>query len=112
MNARSATPPVTVQPGDGGSDEHQRFRLVVCPYLSARLAAGASLLSWLLGGLMSFLIALVFAELGALVSSSGALAQIPLLTHGRSAGFLGGGGPPGWATWAYPPSRCWPPCNT
>jgi amino acid transporter len=43
---------------------------------------------------MSFLIALVFAELGALVSSSGALAQIPLLTHGRAAGFLGG-----WASW-------------
>jgi amino acid transporter len=64
------------------------------PYLSAQLAAGASLLSWLLGGLMSFLIALVFAELGALVSSSGALAQIPLLTHGRAAGFLGG-----WASW-------------
>jgi amino acid transporter len=64
------------------------------PYLSAQLAAGASLLSWLLGGVMAFLIALVFAELGALVSSSGALAQIPLLTHGRLAGFLGG-----WAAW-------------
>ncbi len=36
------------------------------------------------------MIALVFAELGALVSTSGALAQIPLLTHGRAAGFLGG----------------------
>jgi amino acid transporter len=64
------------------------------PYISARLAAGGSLLSWLLGGGMSFLIALVFAELGALVSTSGALAQIPLLTHGRAAGFLGG-----WAAW-------------
>ena len=59
------------------------------PYLAARQAAGASLLSWLLGGGMTFLIALVFAELGALVTSSGALAQIPLLTHGRAAGFLG-----------------------
>lgn len=64
------------------------------PYLSARLAAGASLLSWLFGGVMAFLIALVFAELGALVSSSGALAQIPLLTHGRASGFLGG-----WSAW-------------
>jgi amino acid transporter len=43
---------------------------------------------------MAFLIALVFAELGALVSSSGALAQIPLLTHGRTSGFIGG-----WAAW-------------
>jgi amino acid transporter len=44
------------------------------PYLSARLAGPASLLAWLAGGLMAFLIALVFAELGALISSSGALA--------------------------------------
>ena len=34
------------------------------------------------------------SELGALVSSSGALAQVPLLTHGRLAGFLGG-----WTAW-------------
>jgi len=64
------------------------------PYLSARLAGSSSLVSWLLGGVMSFLIALVFAELGSLVPSSGALAQIPLLTHGRTAGFIGG-----WAAW-------------
>jgi len=64
------------------------------PYLAAQLAGPASLLSWLAGGAMAFLIALVFAELGSLVSSSGALAQIPLLTHGRTAGFIGG-----WAAW-------------
>ena len=64
------------------------------PYLTAQLAGPASLFSWLAGGAMAFLIALVFAELGALVSSSGALAQIPLLTHGRTAGFIGG-----WAAW-------------
>ena len=64
------------------------------PYLTAQLAGPASLFSWLAGGAMAFLIALVFAELGALVSSSGALAQIPLLTHGRTSGFVGG-----WAAW-------------
>jgi amino acid transporter len=64
------------------------------PYLTAKLAGSASLISWLMGGLMAFLIALVFAELGALVSSSGALAQIPLLTHGRTSGFVGG-----WTAW-------------
>ncbi len=64
------------------------------PYLTAQLAGPASLFSWLAGGAMAFLIALVFAELGALVSSSGALAQIPLLTHGRTSGFIGG-----WAAW-------------
>jgi amino acid transporter len=36
----------------------------------------------------------VFAELGSLVPSSGALAQIPLLSHGRWAGFIGG-----WCAW-------------
>ena len=64
------------------------------PYLTAQLAGPASLFSWLAGGAMAFLIALVFAELGALVSSSGALAQIPLLTHGRTSGFIGG-----WTAW-------------
>lgn len=64
------------------------------PYLTAQLAGPASLFSWLAGGAMAFLIALVFAELGALVNSSGALAQIPLLTHGRTSGFIGG-----WAAW-------------
>lgn len=64
------------------------------PYLASRLAGSLSLLSWLLGGLLSLLIALVFAELGSLVPSSGALARIPLLTHGRMTGFLGG-----WAAW-------------
>jgi amino acid transporter len=43
---------------------------------------------------MAFAMALVFAELGALVNSSGALAQIPLLTHGRTSGFIGG-----WCAW-------------
>ncbi|WP_295535263.1 APC family permease [Synechococcus sp. UW140] len=64
------------------------------PYLTAQLAGPASLFSWLAGGAMAFLIALVFAELGVLVSSSGALAQIPLLTHGRTSGFIGG-----WTAW-------------
>jgi len=64
------------------------------PLYAARFAGTASLLAWLLGGLMTFALALVFAELGALVPSSGALAQIPLLSHGRGAGFIGG-----WCAW-------------
>ncbi len=64
------------------------------PFYAARIAGVAALGAWLLGGVLAFLLALVFAELGALVSSSGALAQIPLLSHGRTAGFIGG-----WCAW-------------
>ncbi|MFM7548169.1 MAG: APC family permease [Cyanobacteriota bacterium] len=64
------------------------------PFYAARMAGPAALLAWILGGVMAFVIALVFAELGSLVSSSGALAQIPLLSHGRTSGFLGG-----WCAW-------------
>ena len=64
------------------------------PYFTAKLAGGGSLLAWCIGGLMAFLLALVFAELGSVVPSSGALAQIPLLSHGRLSGFIGG-----WAAW-------------
>ena len=64
------------------------------PLYAARFAGPASLLAWLAGGAMTFALALVFAELGALVPSSGALAQIPLLSHGRWAGFIGG-----WCAW-------------
>lgn len=64
------------------------------PFYAARMAGPMALLAWLLGGVMAFVIALVFAELGSLVSSSGALAQVPLLSHGRTSGFLGG-----WCAW-------------
>ncbi|MFZ9147629.1 MAG: APC family permease [Vulcanococcus sp.] len=64
------------------------------PFYAARSAGPASLLAWIAGGVMAFGLALVFAELGALVPSSGALAQIPLLSHGRLAGFIGG-----WCAW-------------
>lgn len=64
------------------------------PFYAARSAGPAALGAWLLGGGLAFSLALVFAELGSLVNSSGALAQIPLLSHGRTAGFIGG-----WSAW-------------
>ncbi len=64
------------------------------PFYCAKLAGPGSLIAWLIGGAIAFAIALVYAELGSLVSSSGALAQIPLLTHGRTSGFIGG-----WCVW-------------
>ena len=64
------------------------------PFYAARSAGPAALAAWILGGGLAFSLALVFAELGSLVNSSGALAQIPLLSHGRTAGFIGG-----WSAW-------------
>ena len=64
------------------------------PYLCAKQAGPYSMVAWLIGGLMSFIIAIVFAELGALIASDGALAEVPLLTHGRTAGLIGG-----WSVW-------------
>jgi amino acid transporter len=64
------------------------------PFYAARSAGPGALLAWLLGGGLAFALALVFAELGSLVNSSGALAEIPLLSHGRTAGFIGG-----WCAW-------------
>jgi amino acid transporter len=64
------------------------------PYLCAKEAGPFSMLAWLFGGLMSFVITIVFAELGAVITTSGALAAIPLLTHGRTSGFIGG-----WSVW-------------
>ncbi|QNI74919.1 hypothetical protein [Synechococcus sp. NOUM97013] len=84
---------------------------LLAPYFCARIAGPSSLLAWLLGGAMAFLLAMVFAELGSLVNSSGALAQIPLLSHGRFSGFVGG-----WSAWisyvALPTIVCWPCCST
>ena len=46
------------------------------PYFAAKMAGPASLLSWLLGGVLAFGLAMVFAELGSMISTSGSLAQI------------------------------------
>ena len=63
-------------------------------YFAAKSAGAISLPAWGAGGLIAFLLALVFAELGSRINSSGALAQIPLLSHGRLSGFIGG-----WSIW-------------
>lgn len=64
------------------------------PFVAARAAGAGALLAWGVGGLLAFSLALVFAELGSLINSSGAIAQIQLLSHGRMGGFIGG-----WSAW-------------
>lgn len=67
---------------------------LLASYFAAKSAGSISLLAWIVGGIIAFLLALVFAELGSLIHCSGALAQIPLLSHGRLSGFIGG-----WSIW-------------
>jgi amino acid transporter len=63
--------------------------------LSAAKEAGpASLLSWLIAGVMLALLALTYAELGASYPVAGGSGRFPYYSHGPIAGFTAG-----WASW-------------
>lgn len=53
-------------------------------YYSAKLAGPASLVSWLIGGILLLIIAFVFAEICAMLPISGSSARIPQYSHGIS----------------------------
>lgn len=59
----------------------------------AAAAGPASVVSWLIGGLFAFVIAVTWAEIGGLFPSTGAVVRIPQYVHGYFAGFYIG--------WAY-----------
>lgn len=61
---------------------------------AATVAGGASIVSWILGGLVLALLALVHAELGATYPVSGGTARFPFITFGALGGFTGG-----WMAW-------------
>ena len=61
---------------------------------AAKVAGGASLISWLLGGAIIALLALVHAELGSTYPVSGGTARFPFITFGALGGFTGG-----WMAW-------------
>jgi len=61
---------------------------------AAKVAGGASLLSWILGGAVLALLALVHAELGSTYPVSGGTARFPFMTFGALGGFTGG-----WMAW-------------
>ncbi|SEP44621.1 Amino acid transporter [Amycolatopsis saalfeldensis] len=61
---------------------------------AANAAGPASLVSWVVGGVLMLLIALVFAELGMAHPESGALVRYPLYSNGRLAATV-----VGFATW-------------
>ena len=61
---------------------------------AAKVAGGASILSWILGGLVLALLALVHAELGSTYPVSGGTARFPYMVFGSLGGFTGG-----WMAW-------------
>jgi amino acid transporter len=61
---------------------------------AAQVAGPASLVSWILAGIMLAVLALIHAELGATYPVSGGTARFPHLAFGMLAGFAAG-----WAAW-------------
>lgn len=57
------------------------------------LAGPASIVSWVVGGILVLLIAIAYAEVATMLPRSGAVVRYPHLTHGGFTGFLLG--------WAY-----------
>ncbi|MDG2200123.1 MAG: APC family permease [Phycisphaerales bacterium] len=58
------------------------------PLYAAQLAGPASLVAWTIGGFAMILIALTFAELGAMLPINGGIARHALFSYGRTSGFL------------------------
>jgi amino acid transporter len=61
---------------------------------AAKVAGGASIISWILAGAVIALLALVHAELGSTYPVSGGTARFPFMTFGALGGFTGG-----WMAW-------------
>ncbi|MDF2941112.1 MAG: yveA 2 [Gammaproteobacteria bacterium] len=64
------------------------------PLYAARIAGTTALIAWILGGLITILIALTFAELSAFLPIAGGSARFPQLTHGGFTNFI-----MTWLTW-------------
>ncbi|PVU74722.1 amino acid permease [Acidianus hospitalis] len=60
---------------------------------AAEDAGGASILSWIIGGVLISFIALAYAEISSAIPKSGGIARYPHYTHGGLVGFI--------MTWAY-----------
>ena len=64
------------------------------PMYAAKAAGPASLIAWVIGGVLMLAVALVFAELGIAHPESGGLVRYPLYSNGRlAAGIVG------WLNW-------------
>ena len=63
---------------------------LILPAAVAAKAGPASVVSWIFGGLVVLVVALVYAELGAAWPAAGAVALYPRLSHGAFTGHLAG----------------------
>ncbi len=61
---------------------------------AVQIAGPAAIISWLIGCLLALTLAIIYAELGALIPEAGALARIPHVALGPLGGFLSG-----WLCW-------------
>lgn len=64
------------------------------PFFAAQIAGPASLLSWAIGGIMMIVIALTYAELGAMLPIAGGTVRYLQFSHGTLASFT-----IGWVAW-------------
>src|SRR3990167_845784 len=58
------------------------------PLYAAKIAGAASIISWIIGGVATLVIALTFAELSVLFPVAGGTAQIPQMSHGMFTSFI------------------------
>ncbi len=61
---------------------------------AAQIAGPAAVVSWIIGGGVALLLALVYAEIGGMLPLAGAIARIPYFSHGSMSGFMAG-----WLCW-------------
>jgi amino acid transporter len=64
------------------------------PYYASKLAGSGAIFAWLVGGLMTVLIALTFSELSVMLPISGGSTSIPKISHGQFSSFM-----MGWLAW-------------
>lgn len=64
------------------------------PFISAQIAGGNALISWILAAIFMLFIALPLCELGTMFPVSGGMANYPSYTHGKEVGFLFA-----WTSW-------------
>lgn len=64
------------------------------PFISAQMAGGNALISWIIATIFMLFIALPLCELGTMFPVSGGMSNYPTFTHGREVGFLFA-----WASW-------------
>lgn len=64
------------------------------PFISAQMAGGNALISWVIAAIFMLFIALPLCELGAMFPVSGGMSNYPTYTHGQTVGFLFA-----WVSW-------------